>query len=72
MADAVILRVFEAAYEFVMDRKREIQCTRLLNELGISPRLLCVFNNGVCFEYVNAGRFTFKDLSPFRDIKIAR
>ncbi|XP_064641568.1 ethanolamine kinase 1-like isoform X2 [Lineus longissimus] len=72
MADAVVLRVFEAAYEFVMDRKREIQCTRLLHHLRISPRLLCTFNNGVCFEYVNAGRFQFKDLSPFRNVKLAR
>jgi hypothetical protein len=70
--DKVIFRIYGKEYTEILDKDQEKAATLLLNELGISPRVFCIFKNGLCFEYVEGLIFDWKDFSALEDIRIAK
>jgi hypothetical protein len=70
--EKVVFRVFTEMFADVTDKRRERIITLLLNELGISPRVHCMFKNGFCFEFIEGELFHWKYLEEFDDIRIAK
>ncbi|XP_064637383.1 ethanolamine kinase 1-like [Lineus longissimus] len=73
-ADAVVVRIFIQAIEFMMNRERELAATMVFNERGLTPKIYCIFENGVCMEYIFGERFDWRRLAekPLNDEKILR
>ncbi|XP_064641455.1 probable ethanolamine kinase isoform X2 [Lineus longissimus] len=69
--DKVIIRIFGSQCNESFDRAQQITATLLLNEMKISPRVLCIFKNGFCFEYVEGLVLDWNDFSALDDIRIA-
>jgi hypothetical protein len=72
VSDAIILRVFTGANDAMYDKDEEIRSTLLLNELGLSPKLLCIFRNGLCLEYLVGETIGWEDLSPTDDVTLTK
>jgi hypothetical protein len=71
--EKVVFRVFiSGQFTELLDKKRERVITLLLNELDISPPVLCMFANGFCFQFIDGQQFHWKDFSEFDDIRIAK
>jgi choline/ethanolamine kinase len=54
----MLLRVYGAGTDFILDRKDEIDWFSKLSELGVGPRLYAAFKNGRFEEYVESQTLT--------------
>ena len=70
--EKVVFRIYKKHFLEHLDKAQETKATLLLNEQGISPRVLCMFNNGFCFQFLKGEQFHWKDLSDFDDILISK
>ena len=65
----LLLRIYGAQVEHLIDRKIELQILQRLARKSIGPRLLGIFKNGRFEEYFHARTLTARDL---RDPEISR
>ena len=50
--DMVLVRVYGAKTELIIDRNAEIRNMMLLNKAGCGCQLYAIFGNGLCYEYL--------------------
>ncbi|XP_064646705.1 ethanolamine kinase 2-like [Lineus longissimus] len=70
--EKVVFRVFTESFAAIMNKEREKVVTLLLHELKIAPSVICVFANGICFEFIEGETFHWKDFSAFDDIRLVK
>ena len=70
--EKLVFRIYKKPFYEHLDKKEETKATLVLNELGISPRVLCMFTNGFCFEFVEGKNFNWDDAPVFDDLGISK
>lgn len=49
-----VIRIYGAETSAFVNREEEVYHNVLFDKLGLGPRIVCVFENGVCNEFINA------------------
>ncbi|CAK8671283.1 unnamed protein product [Clavelina lepadiformis] len=50
--EIILVRVNGNGTEIFLDREEEVKSFSLLRQYGCAPSLYCVFNNGLCYEFI--------------------
>ncbi|XP_064651944.1 ethanolamine kinase 1-like [Lineus longissimus] len=69
--DAIVVRIYGTDFVEYSDRDREIKVTLLLSEIGLSPKVYCTFENGMCFAFAKGKPYDLKDRATFSCKKLA-
>eukprot|EP00092_Neocalanus_flemingeri_P006349 GFUD01006834.1.p1 GENE.GFUD01006834.1~~GFUD01006834.1.p1 ORF type:complete len:336 (-),score=72.11 GFUD01006834.1:162-1169(-) len=56
--DKMLIRVYGLGSEVMIDRHQEIENMDLLSKAGLGSKLLGVFNNGICYQYLEGQSIT--------------
>jgi hypothetical protein len=71
--EAVVVRVFGDGLSQYLSKEDEVKAGRLLAHIGSAPKLHCVFNNGLCTEFVNGRIYSIVNAGEAEaDIKLAK
>ena len=68
-ADGIVVRIYGAKTDLIIDRQAEIRNINILSELGGGAPLYCQFNNGIAYKFVEGECL---DMDTVRDKHISR
>ena len=58
--DVILIRIYGAKTELFIDRKKEHQMMKLMNEAALAPPVFFSFNNGLCYGYTPGQAATYE------------
>lgn len=61
-SDIVLVRIYGAKTELIIDRAQELINMQELSQHGIAPPLYCTFNNGYCYKYIEGRVLEVEDM----------
>lgn len=61
-SDIVIIRINGNMTDIFTDRQAEVESLEILQHAGIGPMLYCIFNNGLCYEYIHGETLSREEL----------
>ncbi|XP_064651945.1 ethanolamine kinase 2-like [Lineus longissimus] len=71
--EAIVVRVFGDGLSQYLNKEEEVKAYRLLGHIESAPKLLCLFKNGMCTQFVNGEIFSVvKAGKREADIKLAK
>ncbi|XP_018614221.1 ethanolamine kinase 2 isoform X1 [Scleropages formosus] len=60
--DVVLVRVYGNKTELIVDRDNELKSFQVLHANGCAPRLYCIFQNGICYEFMQGEALGTQDV----------
>ena len=60
--DGIVLRINGNGTENFIDRNKEIESWKILEDAGAAPKLFCVFGNGLCMQFVKGSTLTIDSI----------